>query len=151
MKTRLGMFAALLLAMLFPFAATSEDKKEEKFDAAKLVGTWAYVSGEKDGKKSEADALKGQSVIITKESITLKGDLGKFVLSYDIDAKKSPMTVMLKITESPFGAGMKAAGIIELKGDDLKICYAPESEEAPKGFEAKEGSKHHYFVLKRSK
>ena len=116
-----------------------------------MVGKWAYVSGEKDGKKVEADALKSQSVTITKEAITLKGDAGTFVMSYEIDEKKSPMTVKLKITESPFGAGAKAAGIIELKGDDLKFCYAPESDDAPKGFEAKEGSKHHNFVLKRSK
>ena len=49
------------------------------------------------------------------------------------------------------GVGSKSPGIIELKGDDLKICYAPMDSEAPKTFEAKEGSKLHLFTLKRVK
>ena len=39
----------------------------------------------------------------------------------------------------------------ECKGDDLRICYAPLEGDAPKAFEAKEGSKAHLFTLKRSK
>jgi hypothetical protein len=56
----------------------------------------------------------------------------------------------MEMTESPFGAGAMAKGIIEVKGDDLKLCYTTEGD-APKNFEAKEGSNAHSFVLKRSK
>ena len=137
-----------LLAACSPGIA--DDKKETKLDPAKLVGTWKYVSGEKDGQKLDKDHLKDQTVIITKETITLKGEQ-TFVMKYELDQKKKPVAVKLTMTESPFGAGAKADGVIELDGDELKFCYAPMGGEAPKKFEAKEGSKLHFFVLKRSK
>ncbi len=73
-------------------------------------------------------------------------------MKYELDAKKNPVTIKFTMTESPFGPGAVANGIIELKGDELKVCYAStEGGEAPKKFEAKQGSGHHCFLLKRSK
>jgi uncharacterized protein (TIGR03067 family) len=129
----------------------AEQGKGEKFDAAKLVGNWSYVSGEKNGQKLDAERLKGQTVIVTKETITLKSDDATFVIKYTPDPKNTPVSLKMEITDGPFGGGAKADGIIEIRGDDLKICYAPEGGDAPKAFEAKEGSKHHLFVLKRAK
>ncbi len=40
------------LALVVAWPAAAEDKKEEKFDAAKLVGAWTYVSAEKNGENS---------------------------------------------------------------------------------------------------
>jgi uncharacterized protein (TIGR03067 family) len=138
---------AVLLAMC-PHGAIGQGK-DDKFDPAKLVGTWKYVSGVKNGAKLDADHFKGQSVVITKETLTLKGE-ATFVMKYELDPKAKPVGIKLTITESPFGAGAKAEGIIEVNGDDLRICYAPEGA-APKTFEAKEGSNFHLFVLKRVK
>jgi uncharacterized protein (TIGR03067 family) len=135
--------------MLCAFGAVGQDK-EGKFDAAKLVGTWNYVSGVKDGEKVEQDRLKSLTVVITKETITLKGDM-TFVIKYTLDTKKTPVGVAMTITESPFGAGATAEGIIAVSGDELKFCYAPMGGGVPKAFEAKEGSRHHLFVLKRAK
>ena len=47
-----GLLGLMALGLLVS-AAAAEDK--EKLDPAKLVGTWTYVSGEKDGKKIPAD------------------------------------------------------------------------------------------------
>lgn len=140
----------VIAAAIYPVAA-GETKKGAAFDAAKLVGTWEYVSGVKNGEKLGADHFKKQTMIIAKDKLTLKGPDATFVMKYELDAKKSPVGVKLTITESPFGAGMMANGIIEFQGDELVLCYAPMGGDGPKTFEAKEGSQFHLFKLKRAK
>jgi uncharacterized protein (TIGR03067 family) len=101
---------AVVLAMA-TFDANGQDKgKDDKFDAAKLAGTWKYVSGVKNGEKLDADHLKGQTVKITKENVTLSDGTNTFVMKYTLEAKNKPVGIKLEITESPFGAGMKAGG-----------------------------------------
>jgi uncharacterized protein (TIGR03067 family) len=146
MKTATWLGAGAFLLVMVPFVPADEDK----FDATKLVGAWIYASGEKNGEKLDKDHFKDSKVTITKETITLEGPQGKFVIKYDLDSKKSPVRISMAMTESPFGAGAKAEGIVEVKGDEIKMCYTPDGE-APKKFEAKEGSNHHLFILKRSK
>ena len=147
----LGVLVAL--AALVPGLAGGQGKTTEgdKFDAAKLAGTWKFVSGVKNGEKLGADHFKDQTITIDKDKLTLKTPDATFVMKFELDTKKSPVGIKLEITEGPVGVGSKSPGIIELKGDDLKICYAPMDSEAPKTFEAKEGSKLHLFTLKRSK
>jgi uncharacterized protein (TIGR03067 family) len=72
-------------------------------------------------------------------------------MKYALDAKKTPIGIELTMTESPFGAGATANGIIELKGDELKFCYNAMMGDAPKEFKTKEGSNLHLFGLKRAK
>ncbi len=156
MKTVPSLIAVALLvasvttALGKPLGA--EDKKSDaKFDAAKLVGKWEYVSGVKNGEKVAEENLKDQVITITKDKITLKGK-ELFVFKYELDTEKKPVGIKLEMLESPFGAGAKSAGVIELKGDQVRLCYASADDAtAPKTFEAKEGSKAHLFVLKRSK
>ena len=139
---------ALTFVLLAGSIRAADDK--DKFDAGKIVGTWTYVSGEKNGAKVDADSLKGGTVKITKETITLESPQGKFVIKYTLDTKTSPVSLAMEMTESPFGAGAMSKGIIEVKGDELKLCYATEGD-APKKFETKEGSNSNLFVLKKSK
>ena len=92
----------LCAALLGLSALRGDDKaKDEKFDPAKLVGTWTYVSAEKGGEKKGADDLKGQTVVITKETLTLKSEGGTFVMKFEFDAKQTPVKVKLTMTESP--------------------------------------------------
>ncbi len=126
----LALGAAVFL--LSPLTADDKDKAETKFDPAKLVGTWNYVSGEKDGTKVPEDNLKKGTVEITKDTLTLKSDEATFVMKYTLDTKKSPVQISLEITKAPMGEGSKADGIIELKGDDLKLCYPSMGGDAPK-------------------
>jgi len=121
---------------------------EKKFDAAKVEGTWEFKSGEKNGTKVEADALKGK-VKITKDMIAMgDGDM-HFEFKYTVDAKASPAAIDMEMTKSPFGAGAKAKGIIEVDGDELKLCYNPtEGGDRPAKFD---GAKAHLFVLKKAK
>jgi uncharacterized protein (TIGR03067 family) len=117
----------------------------------KLIGTWTYVSGEKNGDKVNAEGLKKASVVITKDTITLKDEEADYVIKYQLDTKKKPWAIAMEITAGPSGQGSKADGIIELKGDELKLCYPAMSGKAPSEFAAKKDSGNHYFVLKRKK
>ncbi len=146
MRKAMWLAACALVWAVGPLGA---EDKDAKFDGAKLVGDWTYVSGMKNGEKVNGDNLKNK-VVITKETITLTGDM-KFVMKYELDASKKPVGIKLKMTESPFGAGAEAVGIIGFDGDELKLCYDPEGKKAPEKFEAKADSKTHLFVLKRAK
>jgi uncharacterized protein (TIGR03067 family) len=141
-----GLLGLMALGLLVGTAA-AEDK--EKLDPAKLVGTWTYVSGEKEGKKIPADNLKQGTVEITKENITLKAPDGKFVIKYQLDSAKSPAQINMEITEGPQGVGSKAEGIVALDGEQLKLCYPAMGGAVPKDFATKEGSGLHLFVLKK--
>jgi uncharacterized protein (TIGR03067 family) len=143
------MRATALLMVIVLATVSSLRGDEKKFDAAKLEGTWTYASGEKNGEKLDADHLKSGTVVITKDTITLKSDM-TFVIKYELDAKKSPVAAKLQITDGPFAKGEKADAIIELSGDELKICYVPGGP-APTKFDAGKDSKAHLFVLKRAK
>jgi uncharacterized protein (TIGR03067 family) len=144
----ISFLGAATFVLLAGSIVAADDK--DKFDAGKMVGTWTYVSGEKNGTKVDPETLKGGTVKITKETITLESPQGKFVIKYTLDTKNSPVSLAMEMTESPFGAGAMAKGIIDVKGDELKLCYATEGD-APKKFETKEGSNSHLFVLKKSK
>lgn len=142
-----------LLGILTVVLLTTRGAAEEtgKLDPAKLVGTWVYVSGVKDGKQVPAEQLSKGSVEITKDTITLKSPDSEFVIKYTLDASKSPSRIAMEITKGPQGEGAKADGIIALKDDQLKICYPAMGGDAPKDFTSKEGSGLHLFVLKPKK
>jgi enterochelin esterase family protein len=107
-----------------PLGAADKDKggKDDKFDAAKLVGTWTYESGVKNGEKLDKDHFKDAKVTITKESITLEGEAGKFVMSYTLDAKKKPIgkpgagkpgsRVLFKLEGEPMTQQPKASVVV---------------------------------------
>ena len=145
MRTALALGLTLALGA---FTAADEKKEDKKFDASKLEGTWEFKSGEKNGTKMAADALKGK-VKITKDLISMgEGDM-HFEFKYTLDAKKDPVAIDMEMTKSPFGAGAKAKGIIAFDGDDIKLCYNPmEGGDRPTKFD---GEKNHLFVLKKAK
>jgi uncharacterized protein (TIGR03067 family) len=149
---RCAVIVGLSFVGLLLFAAVRAEEKEKKFDPEKLVGKWEFVSGEKEGKKSEAEALKG-TVEITKDTLTIKGgEDGKevFPMKYKLDTKKTPVTIVLEGTDGQV-KDQTVKGILEFDGDNLKICYALPGEEFPKEFKTKDGSKTHSFVMKKVK
>jgi uncharacterized protein (TIGR03067 family) len=144
----IGLVGLIAFGLLLGSAA-AQDKG--KLDPAKLIGTWTYVAGEKDGKKIPAADLAKGIVKISKENITLESPDGKYVMKYSLDTAKSPAAIDLEITEGPQGQGSKANGIVALDKGQLKLCYPAMGGVAPKDFATKEGSGLHLFVLKRKK
>ncbi len=138
----------LLTAVVLPTLAQDKKKEEAKFDASKMLGEWNITGGKKMGKEISDDGKKG-NYTITKDKITLKED-GKdlFVFSYTIDAKTTPVSIDMEITESAIDGlkGSKAKGIVELKGDELKLCYEPMDGARPKKFDDESCNS---FVLKK--
>jgi uncharacterized protein (TIGR03067 family) len=147
-----GLLGLMALALLLaPLTAGEKGGKGAKLDPAKLIGDWSYVSGEREGKKISADALKKGYVEITKDTLKLKSDEAEFVLKYTLDTKKTPAHISLEIIKGPQGEGAKAEGIIALKGENLVLCYPAMGGDAPKAFATKEGDGLHLFTLKKKK
>ena len=134
---------AVATLALFACTATAEDKK-----APNIEGKWTLVSGKKNG--SDIDEMSKKSTYtIDKKQITIEGGGAKFVMGYKFD-EKDPKNVTFEILESPIPdlKGSKALGILELKGDDLKMAYSTEKDKRPKDFE---GKSDFLFVFKKAK
>ena len=147
----MGMRIAMSLVPLFFVGAAwaADEKKAEKFDAAKIVGEWKLTEGTKMGEKVEAKGLEAK-VTIDKDSITIKGSDGMvYVMSYKIDDKASPAAIDMVGKDGPV-KDMKAAGIIALEGDTLKLCYGL-GEERPKAFASKKEGGTLLFTMKKEK
>jgi uncharacterized protein (TIGR03067 family) len=128
MRTLLVMGIGLALMV-----GTGRSEEKAKFDATKLVGTWTFVSGEKEGVKSADEALKAK-VEITKDGIKITAsDDMVFVMKYKLDTDAKPIGITIEGTEGPV-KDQTVKGIIELDGDTLKLAYGLPGEPAPKEF-----------------
>jgi uncharacterized protein (TIGR03067 family) len=141
---------ALSLALVLGWSVAAEDKKPAKLTAEALIGKWTVVSTEKKGEKKSGADVKGETVEFTKDILTQIVDGKKFVMKYKLDTSKDLAVIHLEVTESPFGAGSKATGVIALDGDDVKLNYAP-GETAPKAITPAKDSDERLTVLKKAK
>src|SRR5262245_43464771 len=101
-------------------SSLAQDKKDAKFDPAAMVGKWEYVSGVKSGTKVDEAELKKGKIEITKDMIVLGGE-ATFKFKYSLDTKADPVKIDMEMTESPFGAGMKAPGIVKMEKGQLVL------------------------------
>lgn len=115
------LFGTLCAFAMFAGFAIGEEKK---FDAASLVGTWKATAGMKAGEKMDAKMLEGE-IIITKDTITIKGSDMTHVMSYKVDATKSPIVIDMVGKEGP-AKDIKGEGVIGLTGDELTLVYVPQ-------------------------
>jgi uncharacterized protein (TIGR03067 family) len=146
---RFGLFC-LSVAMIVVCNSVA-DEKEAKFDAAKLEGKWKITSGTKLGEKSDEKATAGMIVFKKDKIEILEGEQVAFVISYKLDTKATPIGIDMKILEGPAGKDSETEGIIELKGDELKLCYGMPGEKRPTKFESPKDGKLLYFVMKKDK
>ncbi len=142
--------AGLVLAAMIAVPGATADEKQPKFDAAKMVGSYKFVSGVRDGKKVEEKNFKEIALTVTKDEMVLKTADGDFKFGYKIDASKTPVAIDLEILDGPIGKGAKSKGIVALDGDTLKIAYHPMEGDRPKDFECKSGSGCFGFTVKKT-
>lgn len=140
------LFGTLVVCALIAARVVAADKD---FDASKLEGKWKFTEGWKFGTKSTAEAIGGE-VTITKDTITIKGGDMTHVMAYKLNAKASPVAITLTGKEGP-SKDFVSEGIIQVTGDEIKLCYAMPKEERPKKFESPKDSKILYFTLKKAK
>jgi uncharacterized protein (TIGR03067 family) len=142
-------FALLLLAAGLLSAALAA-KDDATTDLKKLEGSWVLASGVDDGKKQDAEARKGASLVIKGNKHTVKVAGNTYVGTHKLNPAKSPKTIDITDTEGPF-KDKTVRGIYKVDGDEFALCFDPSGETRPKDFAAKAGSGFHSHVWKRKK
>lgn len=142
--TRAFRNAALAIAGCFVIAGADDPNKPAQNE---LDGLYTITAGEKDGKEIPAEKLKGSIIRFDGDKVmgTDKDKKEFFGSTFTIDKTTTPYTISMTST-APV-KGEKAKGIIEMKGDTVKLCYALPGGEAPKEFKTRE--KQHCFTMKR--
>ncbi len=133
-----GLFAAAGLAQ--------EQRPVDKPDTGVgLVGGYTIVSGERDGKPIDPSRLKGAPVRSPGDEVigTDQDRKQLFVAKYELNTRTTPWKITMTSTTPASG---NASGLVEKKGDTLRIVYNLPGGAAPTKFEA--GEKQHLFVLK---
>jgi uncharacterized protein (TIGR03067 family) len=134
-----GLIAGLALT------GRAEDKKDAKLD---LSGKYTLVGGKKNGAEVD-DKAKKATYTITADTITIAGGDAKFVIGYKVKPNTTPAEIDLSISDGPDGTkGTPAVGIVELKGDVLKLAYSLDKDKRPKNFD---GKGDFFFELKKDK
>ena len=145
------LFVAALSFVVFAGFGLAEEKK--KFDPASIQGKWKFTEGTKFGTKVDEQNLKSD-VTITKDTITIKAADETHVMSFKLDATKSPIEINLEGKEGA-SKGATAEGIIEVDGDTLKLAYSTSiagfDGKRPTKFESTKDGKSFFFVLKKAK
>ena len=118
--------------------------------AGKLVGTYAIVSGEKDGMETPDQRVKGTTVRITEDAIVVtdKDSKQTYAATYKLDTGKKPWTITMTSAASP-EKGQTVRGLVERKGDTIRLIYALPGGTVPTSFKTKE--KQMMFILKEMK
>ena len=117
-------------------------------DKIDLTGKYTVVSGKKNGMDIDEKAKKA-TYTATADTFTIAGGEVKFVISYKLRQTTTPVEIDMSIAMGPDGTkGSTAIGIIEVKGDTLKLAYSLEKDKRPKDFDGKSG---YYIEMKKVK
>ncbi|MFM8271320.1 MAG: TIGR03067 domain-containing protein [Gemmata sp.] len=120
-------------------------RADEKAD---LSGKYTLVAGKKNGAAVD-EAAKKAEYSATADKFTIRAGDTKFVMSYRIDPKATPANIDMEIVEGPDGTkGTKALGVVEIKGDTVRLAYSLEKDKRSTDFDGKTGF---YFELKKAK
>ena len=154
MKTKLLTTLVLIAFSSSAFPAERRDDPIQK-QLQNLQGTWTVVFSEQNGeRRSDLEEVRKMRLTIKGETWTLdfhNNVKDQRAATMKLDPAQKPKAVDLAFTNGlPTGETIRA--IYELKGDDLKFCFADESKQRPKNFDSKEGPGGRWLlVLKRQK
>ena len=113
-------------------------------DQEKIHGTWALVSGERNGKPLSDEVVRNIKLIFAGDKLTTKHKDRKTEAALKLDANKTPKEIDLDMD------GSVGKGIYQLDGDSLKIVHGEVGDARPKDF-PKADSGLTILVLKREK
>jgi uncharacterized protein (TIGR03067 family) len=125
-------------------AADNTKEKVAMGDQEKIQGTWALVSGERNGKPLQDQVIQHIKLIFAGDKLTTQHKDRKTEASFNLDANKTPKEIDLDMD------GSVGKGIYQLDGDSLKIVHGEVGDARPKDF-PKAGSGLTVLVLKRQK
>ncbi|MDB5307378.1 MAG: hypothetical protein JWO38_1580 [Gemmataceae bacterium] len=133
-------FVMLTLGLVVCAAVSGRAADKKPADAPKIAGEYSLVSGKKAGEAVDEMSKKAKYTIDEKKITIVAGDV-KFVMSYKLDASATPTKIDMEMLEAPIAdlKGSKAYGILEAKGDSLKLAYTLDKDKRAKDFAGKEG------------
>jgi uncharacterized protein (TIGR03067 family) len=145
----LGVFSALLVAV----QAVSEKPSQpgSQLKASELAGGYTIVSGEKFGLKEPEERIKGSTVRFSDDRVVVADKDKKEVYgaTYELEPGQGQGATRIKMT-SKLGSqeGEVARGLIEKKGDEVRLIYALPGGAEPTEFRT--GEKQLMFVMKNA-
>ncbi len=95
-------------------------------EKAKFIGTWTAVDGEFQGQRSNPATLKDMKWVFTADKVSYSLFGKPMEATYSVQPNANPKTFDFKGPETAI------QGIYELKGDNLRVCYA--ATERPTAF-----------------
>lgn len=141
--------ACLLAGVLLSAGAGADDAAKE---LEKLQGTWTVTIVELDGKPATDEQKKRVSQLVVKgDKYTILVD-GKKIDggTLKVDPAKKPKVMDATPEEGPL-KGKALAGVYELEGDDMKVCFAQPDKDRPTELKTKAGTLQILFSYKRVK
>jgi uncharacterized protein (TIGR03067 family) len=128
--------------------ARGEEKTTK--ESAKLAGDWRVTAATSAGWKLGERWVQGLGFAVTGTEFTLSfAGLTVMQGSFTIDLDKTPKTIDLKSTLGD-QQGKTLAGIYEVNGDTLKICYCMDpAGKRPKEFSSTHDNKAYLLVCMR--
>lgn len=139
------------LTLLCPVLSPDDDTSKEM---GKFQGTWALVSGEKEGGRIADEHLKANKLVYKGKKIELQSPhQSKETIkgTVVIDVTKMPKQ-MDWVRETGPDAGKTMYAIYEwIDPDQYRICYTVAGKDRPKEFATKPGSGAFLHVWKRVK
>ncbi|MDB5345376.1 MAG: hypothetical protein JWP89_3753 [Schlesneria sp.] len=141
MRTSIAM--GLAIGLLF---GTQTVKGEDT-----LQGTWKLTAGEADGKPLSEKQLHDGKLVIKGDhyTVTLEGKepaMGE----QKLDPKPATKTIDIKDSSGP-NKDKTCLGIYEVKGDELRVAFAPTGKPRPSKFSTTPDSGHWMHTWKRVK
>ncbi len=149
MTSRAPTIVAVLLAFLVVGPVQADDKQRESFeqeqsDHALIQGIWKVEKAVHSGEE-----MPGYMVLEFKRDKVIPRRNGNADTEADfkIDVSRMPRRMDLKTPD-----GMKMAGIYEIQGETLKLCFTREGEGVrPTKFESPAKSQSVLIIMKRQK
>lgn len=137
----------LVLGLALTLAAPAPKKSDEE-PPAKLDGTWIVESFE--GPKDEAPPGT-ITLLFTDGKIKVMESMGKGGgedAGYTVDMSKKPATIDIKPEKGP---DKLVQGIIEVKGDTMRLCFSKDGADRPTEFKSDPAKGVMVINLKRAK
>ena len=151
-----GWVVVAVLGVVLVAAGAADDKAADDKSAAELKGSWQAVASEMDGEKQPEDDVKQYTLVFEGGKLTVNKS-GELVMKGEakVDASQKPARLDLKLEENPNNpddVGKTLEGIYEVKGEELKWCFAlPNGSGRPKEFKTEAGTGTVNATFKREK
>jgi uncharacterized protein (TIGR03067 family) len=126
-----------LVITLLPTPA-SAGGAESGLRPADLVGLYTIVRGEEEGVPEPDERVKGSMVRFSEDRVVVVDKENKEIYGaeYKLDPRHSPAQITMT-SKLGAGEGQVARGLIEKKGDTVRLVYSLPVGDAPTSFKTK--------------